>query len=297
MTDLFIGVVSHEGSRFSLSQGPAGLAAQLAARMGALGTSCLVQVNTQDSYDPSALPIDGRLVQASLAAQRRLEVEWSRFLRAGSRGSMASRVGAWCVMLARHLKQTALYVRPWHGADENATSGVRLVRRLINIELSHVNLWQAGLDSGASWILVIEDDASSPDLADCAAGLAALLTDPQCTAAYINLSMSFTPRELGIDHLISHAGITWEGSIKREILVASRPVTNTVCAIAYRADFVRSLLSEFAELPMTPVVPIDWKLNVALMRMHERADLSAGDAWLVEPGPMVQMSMRSEDAA
>jgi len=114
----------------------------------------------------------------------------------------------------------------------------------------------------------------------------------------VNLSISFTPAELGVEHLVSEsADASWAGSVPRTILVSSRPVTNTVCAIAYRSDFVAELLREFALLPMNPVVPIDWKLNLALMRMYKRGDIAAGDCWLVEPGPIVQMSMQTEVGA
>ena len=51
MTELFIGVVSHEGSRFAVSQGPGGLAAVLADQLHALGQSVLVEVSTVDAYD------------------------------------------------------------------------------------------------------------------------------------------------------------------------------------------------------------------------------------------------------
>jgi hypothetical protein len=75
-------------------------------------------------------------------------------------------------------------------------------------------------------------------------------------------------------------------------LAASRPVTNTVCAILYRATFLRDLVAEMESLPMTPVVPIDWKLNIALMNMFESGSLLNGDCWNVTPGPMDQLSMR-----
>ena len=74
-------------------------------------------------------------------------------------------------------------------------------------------------------------------------------------------------------------------------------MTNTVCAILYRAAFVRDLLAAMDALPMEPVVPIDWKLNLALMRMFDDGRLVAGDCWQVEPGPIDQLSMRTEASA
>ena len=77
----------------------------------------------------------------------------------------------------------------------------------------------------------------------------------------------------------------------RGVLSGRLPVTNTVCAILYRTSFLRELLAVWAELPVEPVIPIDWKLNKALMMLHGRGLLPAGSAWNVEPAPIVQMSM------
>jgi hypothetical protein len=70
------------------------------------------------------------------------------------------------------------------------------------------------------------------------------------------------------------------------------PVTNTVCAIAYRAPFAELLLEEYSKMPQRPVVPIDWKLNQALMTVHGRGELPSGSCLWVLPGPIDQLSMR-----
>ena len=44
---------------------------------------------------------------------------------------------------------------------------------------------------------------------------------------------------------------------------------------------------------MTPVAPIDWKLNRALMELWRDGALGPSDCWWVEPGPIVQRSMHS----
>lgn len=64
MTSLFIGLVSHEKSRFASNQGPEGLTQTLAARLGDLGVTTTWRVNTDDAYDPAALPIDGSVAWA-----------------------------------------------------------------------------------------------------------------------------------------------------------------------------------------------------------------------------------------
>lgn len=298
MTDLFVGVVSHAGSRYAVSQGPEGLGARLVAGLTARGLSAACVVNTEDAYDPASLPIDDPVVRTSVKAQLDLEAAWADFLRAETPRTVTQRLASQAWNAARRARATARYVRPWQRGAYASTPGARMVRRLVNIEMSHVRLWEQGLSSGARWVVIIEDDAHSEDVEDCTQGLAALLSQAEATAKYVNLSLSFGTAELGIDHLMtSMPGITWQGTLPRMVLSTSRPVTNTVCAIAYRSDFVSALLREFSLLPMTPVVPIDWKLNLALMNMFERGELDAGDCWLVEPGPITQMSMQPDGGA
>ena len=111
--------------------------------------------------------------------------------------------------------------------------------------------------------------------------------------AYVNISQSFALDELGISDLLTVApDASWAGDAPRHILSSARPATNTVCAILYRGSFVRDLLAVTDALPMEPVVPIDWKLNLALMQMFSSGALGAGDCWFVDPAPIDQLSMR-----
>lgn len=200
-------------------------------------------------------------------------------------------------MALRRLRAVSRYWRPWQPAGLSDSDAQRLVRRLVNIEISHLTLMKAGLASGSEWVLIVEDDASTLDLEDCAQGLHGLMSLDSNSAlaapSYVNVSQSFTNAELGIEHLLTPVvGTSWAGGEPRALLAASRPVTNTVCAILYRASFLRDLVAEMDSLPMTPVVPIDWKLNIALMNMFEAGALRDGDCWNVTPGPMDQLSMR-----
>ena len=129
---------------------------------------------------------------------------------------------------------------------------------------------------------------------DLTNGLVDLLQGAPNNVQFINVSESFDVSELGIDHLLSATDIDWAGSATRRVVSASRPVTNTVCAIAYRASFAADLLREFSSMPMRPVVPIDWKLNKALMSMNASGALGPESCWWVIPGPIDQLSMRGD---
>ena len=277
---LFIGVVSYTGSRFSDNQGPEGFAHALTRSLEAAGVAVETRINTENLHDPAKTPVTPALVQESLSAQLRLEDEWVRYLR-GDDASTLSDVGRsglrWGLRQWRRLK----------------SPGSVPVTRLINIELSHVDLLQAGVSSGAPWLLIVEDDAATTAPADCASGLSALLTETPGSVQFVNLSESFPLSQLGVQHLLSDSGSTWAGGIPRQIVSASRPVTNTVCAILYRRDFAMDLLKWFAAQPMTPVVPIDWKLNKSLMELNRSGRLGAGTCWLISPAPIQQLSMRT----
>ncbi len=297
MNDLFIGVVSHVGSRFAANGGPDGLAQRLSNELTDLGISCALQINLDDDYDPATLPIDAELVATSLDAQLEIERDWAAYLAEG--GGPAPRPWAGVVTALRRLRARRRYERSTGNVASD--TGARMIRRLLNIELSHRRLLRAGIDAGPPWILILEDDADCTTVNDCARGVAGIVsladerdsgrTHPAC----LNLSQSFSTTRLGINGLLRPApDVMWQGSEPRHVLAAMRPVTNTVCAIMYSRDFTRGLLDALDRMPLVPVIPIDWKLNAVLMSMYRAGDLGSGDCWLVEPAPIVQMSMHRE---
>jgi hypothetical protein len=277
VTSLFVGVVSHERSRFAVSQGPEGLAEQLAAGLRGLDVSVDLQINIADLWDAVRHPVDDVTVRQTLRAQSQLEKDWDTYLDPPM--SLTARVRS---RASRYLRDLESAIR---------STKVPMVKRLINIELSHLDLFDAGLASGAKWVLVLEDDAMTPNVTDCVAGIAGL-TRTTTTPGFVNLSQSFSLEELGIAHLLQPAGATWQGSIERQILTAQRPVTNTVCAVMYHSEFLRRMVQAMRQLPFYPVVPIDWRINQALMAMVEAGTAGVNTAWFVEPGPIDQMSMR-----
>jgi len=272
-SSLFIGVVSHGGSRFAVSQGPEGMASRLAEAVA----GAAVHVNTVD-----LLPVDSPLVtpetvQGTLTAELQLDRTWARFL------GRPQGMHWWGVHAARWGRRIGQRLHP---------PSPSMVRRLLNIELSHLDLMRRGLASGAPWVLILEDDGFTSDIQDLSEGLSRLMQLP-ASPGFVNLSESFTTRELGIDHLLSPvSGVTWAGNRPRSVLQAGKPVTNTVCAILYSTSFLPDLVQAMDALPMEPVVPIDWKLNMALMALYEAGRGPAGTCWLVEPAPIRQMSMQ-----
>lgn len=277
MTSLFVGVVSHERSRFAVSQGPNGLASRLAEELTTAGVAVDLQVNTENLHDPVTHPVNETVVRETLHAQAQLADQWASYI--GAPSTQTARI-------------RSLAARTWRDVGNRfKTADVSLVTRLINIELSHLNLFERGLESGAPWVLILEDDAMSDNIADCVDGIAGLLNSDS-NVGFVNLSQSFSLEELGIGHLLEPSPVQWQGEVDRIILSACRPVTNTVCAVLYRSEFLRSLVETIRDLPFYPVVPIDWRLNHALMVLVQQGMAGYGTAWFVEPGPIDQMSMR-----
>lgn len=268
---MFVGVVSHTNSRFAESQGPLGLAAQLAHQLPAV----TLKINTEnlaDSRDPLITP---NVIQQSLTAQLQLEDEWSRFLghpNSPSRGTKH---------LLRRIHRLRQRIHP---------PPASALRRLLNIELSHRDLMHAGLTSGSDWVLILEDDAFSEDITDLSLGLHDLMESEQ-QISFVNLSRSFTLEELGVKHQVRPSKIRWAGRSPRHIVESTKPITNTVCAILYHRSFLKELVASLDSLPLIPVVPIDWKINSALISLFDGGRLAGSISLTVEPAPITQMSM------
>lgn len=275
---VFIGVVSHPQSRFTVNQGSEGLAAKLSTELTGLGSACDYLVNLRNAFESSGVSATKSVFRQGIAEEVRLERSWSRFL------GVRRGVRWWVSHLTRWARVHSYALRK---------GDVGEIKRLINIELSHLALMRDGLNSGAPWVLILEDDAGARDLADLAAGLRGIMqSDP--APAYVNLSYSFTIDELGIRHLLyPDTGQVWVGRQARTLMVAERPATNTVCAILYQRQFLEQLVGEIESIPTEPVVPIDWRLNLALINLWNKGLIGSGDCWFVEPAPIDQLSMHS----
>ena len=285
MADLLIGLVTHARSRFLDSAGPHGAVARIAAAVSGDVTTLICD---EDLFDDEQEALTHHALDQSTRDYSAVQREWVDYLAQGHRSAFSRHFyRAW----GRARLRAAQVV---HADSTTPQQGMSSLTRLLNIELAHLSLMQTAVDCGAHWTLIIEDDATCTEPLAIAKNLDALMTLPSDERPWlVNLSCSFTPRELGTAHLLRPAPFTWQGDITREVLTASRPVTNTVCANLYSGDFLPTLLERWRALPMVPVVPIDWKLNRILMDMHRTGEFPAERCWTVEPGPLVQGSLHA----
>lgn len=286
--DLFIGLVTYPGTRFPQSVGPGGLAARLQSALGAIGVEALISIRAEDQYSDEILRIDREAIERSIEAELETESYWRRFLQGGHSGL---RLRLEMIVRARKRRNALL------PAEDSPVSpdhpGARMVRRLINIELAHMSLLREAVESRCAWSLIIEDDAAVEDVPTLADRIAHFMREWSTTTQprYVNISQSFDAQALGIERLLTHVG-QWNPGKEPYGMYSSRlPVTNTVCAILYRAEFLLELLAEMESIPIDPVIPIDWKLNQALMNLAAHGQVGAGDSWILIPAPIVQGSM------
>jgi hypothetical protein len=287
---LFLGLVTHPATRFPDSSADGGLARRTAHLLTANGQGAIVRIWNTDSYTPALLTIDRDEISKSIDAELAVEARWRRYIDPRIPGFAMD-----AFMALRRAYRRRKFLRVADAAVSDTSPGYRMVRRLINIELAHLGLMRAAVETGCPWTLILEDDASCGDPQAFVDGFMAFADSCRDSdqPAYVNVSRSFDQGRLRIGSLLTPRG-TWGGSsaVTAQILSSSRPATNTVCAVLYRTSFLDRLLVVLDTIPLSPVIPIDWKLNAALLQMHESGALGDGDCWFLEPAPIVQRSMQ-----
>ena len=273
---IFIGLVSHANSRFLSAQGSEGLAASLGREFEYLGIATTVQINCENLFDLYPFELDSHMARESVLAEIQLEGVWRDYLNGPNRHREQIRIAGRSVKFRLNRRKNSVTTE---------------LRRLLNIEYSHVDLYRAAIESGSLWTVILEDDAYASNIRDLAIGLVEL-TDTPGPVSMVNLSASFPLTEIGVQHLLKLSSENqWIGSSARVVYESERPVTNTVCAIAFRTDFLAKVVADFDAQPPAPVVPIDWKLNATLRRLFENGEVGPNECLFVEPAPIVQLSM------
>lgn len=263
------------------------MVASVASRLQHRGLDVTVEISNEDAYDESLLELNRQAVTSSIDAELDTEERWRTYISpTSSTAALAAFMGV------RRVYRRLRLAPPWRTRIEADDAGPRMLRRLINIELSHLHLMARAVDLNSDWALIVEDDAGVDDAEAFSDALAEFLwrQDASQQPLFVNVSRSFTESRLRIDAHLRDVG-EWRDGTGTRILSAERPVTNTVCAILYRTAFLRSLLDTLNGIPLSPVLPIDWKLNEAILRLVANDRLGEGDCWFLAPGPVVQRSM------
>jgi len=249
------------------------------------GIEAAVVIHDADHHTQDVLPLTNAQVKASIDAELDLEARWRTYVTPGT-----SRAALGSLITVRKAYRRFRLAPPWHRSTTATEQGARMLRRLVNIELAHLHLLQQARDTQATWALVVEDDATLTDPAAFSQALAAFIRERQSHAqpSYVNVSRSFSHDRLDLhDHLTAHG--RW--NFTTTAMMSDIPLTNTVCAVLYRGAFLEQLVPALKAIPVSPVLPIDWKLNAALLSLSETLVIGAGDCWFLDPAPIVQGSM------
>jgi hypothetical protein len=281
---VFIGVVTHEGSRFR-ERATAQLD-ELAGRARARGWDVDTWVNALDGYSSEAFPLTRTVILRSAMDQAKLEYRWRRYLVDAEALSPSRRLGRWArdaaLLAGTATVRSARYLGPWPFAPVDRLEGAAAVVRLLNIDLSHLDLLRSA--QGADWALILEDDAQA---AGGAAAMDRVIDAFEALAespvAFISASRSIAHDDLGVTDLL---GPAVDGL--RSPLV---PITNTVCAVGYSAAMLDWLPGAIEGPGLMPAVPIDWRLNRAVMEAVATGRLGPASCIWLDPAPFVQGSM------
>jgi len=285
---MFLGLVTHPSTRFRESSTPDGLLPTLTALLSDRGMTTTLAIHGTNDYDAGFLAIDRAQIAASIDAELDVESRWRTYVDPS--------VPRWSLgpfMQVRRLYRRRKFLPSGRRAVRMDDAGARMVQRLVNIELAHLSLMRQAVACGSDWALIAEDDATCSDVAQLAEALD-VFSEAQSMASqpkYVNVSRSFDHGRLRVGSLLSDRGAWGTAGDGVRVLTSERPITNTVCAVLYRTTFLEKLLAVMDSIPLSPVVPIDWKLNEAIMRMSAAGELGPGDCWVVEPAPMIQSSM------
>ena len=276
---IFIGLVTHPKTRFKDSRTATGAAIRLDAELRGRGFKTCTRICTENLYKNTASRFESA---RSIFAQKMASIQWHYFLL--NKTPPKHKLGiAFLKAFFRAFK------------DYFSTNTKVATQRLINIELAHLSLMEQALEAKAAWAVIFEDDAICENIEDLADGLLGIIESPQ-EPSYINLSLSFSPKQLNAEDLLCiDPSLSWKGCINRSILRAILPITNTVCAVAYETSFLEDLLQILKDMGTFPVLPIDWKLNMALIKLYHSKPLGKRfkGCLFIEPGPLPQGSLHA----
>ena len=164
--------------------------------------------------------------------------------------------------------------------------------RQSNISASHLNSMKQSLESGESFVLILEDDFLFTDM-EAIIKMLKFATSVEVSKSklqLINLSKSFSYQELGFQNFV-------ESSIKAVnypnymIDILKYPVTNTVCATLYKSDFLKKLVCELETLKMVSLIPIDHKVNIALNKLIKKGLIDKKSYGSSNPSLFIQGSL------
>lgn len=171
---------------------------------------------------------------------------------------------------------------------------VKKLERLANIDLSHLRLLTEGIASGASWILIMEDDGQIDNIEQAASIIKSIISHLDAAKPiFVNLSESIDTETLGVKAQINAATVTLPFDGGRNLVHLELPITNTVCANLYSAEFAQMFAEAISQQGIVPSIPIDWRMNKLILQSMANRDFEEITCFWVIPGLAKQGSMHA----
>ena len=142
--------------------------------------------------------------------------------------------------------------------------------RVINISELHFQAVLNGLNSDAKWVMTLEDDGVLPARASLGIALDFILeTCSPEDSAFFDISDSFSFEQLGVEQIVAASDHLPLGATQQNVVKASVPFTNTVCATVISRAFAlkwAAYLEKNLSLKVFRLIPIDWHLNRFILK-------------------------------
>ena len=272
---ILIGLVTHGKSRFNQHGAATQQLGELRKELIERGFRVTTVISDRNEFTDNGGKLRLRDQISAAYYQTRLESEWKRYV--GWFSGSSGMPNPW-----NYLRELGMFLK----RSFNYTRNRSILDRLMNIDLSHLNLMRHGLDS--DWVVILEDDALASSIPVAARSIGETIHRLDARdRVFVNLSESFAATPLGVDHIISHASQIDCDILPSKLLRMPLPITNTVCANLYSRGFTSLFRDSLERSNPLPSYPIDWRLNKMLM---EEAHDSISCYW-VRPGVFAQGSM------
>ena len=275
---LFIGLVTHPKSRFNVRGEANHRITELAQNLRENRLTVETFISDRNDFDEAPQKIGFGIRLRSAWLQAETERVWAKYLDSASDPqTKVSHLGRF-FYLAMFIRRSISFL-----------VSSRSLERLANIDLSHLRVLRAGINSGADWILVIEDDGVAENLSEVATNLELTISfagiDKSDT--FMNLSQSMSEGELGIEAIMSRPKEVFPFPDGGKIVEISPPISNTVCANLYSRTFAARFADAIESQGILPSIPIDWRLNKLVMN----STMTETRCYWVIPGMFIQQSM------
>lgn len=271
-----IGLVTHANSRFNRNGASVQQLHDLREELVNRGFQVNAVISDRNEFTERGEKLRLRDQVSAAYHQSKLESQWKRYLRGFCETHQGLQLKDYVQGVGMFVKRLFLYIK-----------NRSIVNRLMNIDLSHLRLLREGHE--ADWVVILEDDAFAPSVADAAHSIGATIDALKSTdMIFVSLSESFTATSLGIEQIIEQAVKVDIDCPAAELMQVPLPITNTVCANLYSTEFAAMFRDSLEGTSLLPSYPIDWRLNKLLLEVSQK---SIGCYWL-RPGVFLQGSMR-----